>query len=247
MTRYDTVEYDLGILPKPLDLARALLRWPEPFVMVNLLAFRPQAQGRRFAGMTGREAYLRYANSVEKVQAPLGSKMLLTANVTEALGLPAGTQGPGFDAFALLQYASPLAFLRFALAGGSDTRARSAGLEGQWLFAATPQEDQTVAMPEGGELLVEVTGPCDDRASWRATRAEAHRPYGAVSVWRGRTDRQVLGRHTPRVREVAVTWFPDRSSLDDALARSGHGRDPYAPVPWWAWCATPTHLLPGLR
>ena len=56
----------LGAIPNLLKLGRALLRPNQPFVMINMLSYKPQATGD-YAHLTGEETYENYAQSAEKV------------------------------------------------------------------------------------------------------------------------------------------------------------------------------------
>ena len=66
---------------------------------------------------------------------------------------------PNFQTIGFLKYASPKAFLRFVTKGESHTKARSAGLEGQWLIVSTTLKANPLPNSSGeGRLLVEFLG-----------------------------------------------------------------------------------------
>jgi hypothetical protein len=117
----------LGVYPTPMGLLYLRRRPDQPFVMLNLLAFKEQATGDD-AGMSGAKAYGLYAESVAEIQGTRGSRQLWAGHVRERID----PTSPSFDVVVFLQYASPKTFLRFALRGGSRTDARKAGLLSQW-------------------------------------------------------------------------------------------------------------------
>jgi uncharacterized protein (DUF1330 family) len=210
--------YELSTLPNPLRLLRALLRPGKPFVMVNLLVFREKATGE-YAHLSGREAYEIYAQSVGKAQAPLGSRLLWSGEVKQQI---VGDTNPVFQTIGLLEYASPKAFLRFATKGNSDTSARSAGLLGQWLLASTTMELGEVPTPTGEDVvLFELLGFTDGFGKtaepWRGAWQFACQAVGAQTIWRGHCDHHVLGKSSPKVDEIVMTWFPNVGALEQAL------------------------------
>ena len=101
--------------------------------MVNLLVFKKTAS-KPHEGRSGREAYMTYAATVEREQGSMGSKLLWSGDLETQL---IGRSDPRFEMAGLLEYGSPRAFLAFATAGRADTKARAAGLAGQWLLACT--------------------------------------------------------------------------------------------------------------
>ena len=116
---------------------QALLAGPadEPVVMVNLLRFRPAADAPD-AGMSGEEAYRRYAEPMQAFVESKGGRLLWVGRVDSQV---IGTGGEGFHLIALVEYPSRQAFL--AIATDPHVREigvhRAAGLESQWLIAAT--------------------------------------------------------------------------------------------------------------
>jgi hypothetical protein len=239
----------LGVKPSPLKLARALMRPAEPFVMINLLAFKDQASGD-YAHLTGEEAYGVYVQSMQSVQASLGSRLLWAGRVRQKL--MEGSR-PTFHSIALLEYASPKAFLEFALKGGSNTNARAAGLSGQWLIASTTLEISTI--PDSSEapvVLVEMIGgvkrnPLAGRI-WQEIRETTHTVVGTKTLWYGRCDQHVIGTAIPGIEEVLVTWFPDAKPWPQLMS-DPERKDRLAKLqPYLAYTAqTMVEPLPRLR
>ena len=122
-----------AVLP-PMAQAMAFFGAPEdgPFVMVNLLKFKPQAEyaDGSDAHLTGREAYARYGVEVTKLVEALGGAMHYSGEVT---GLMIGEVENLWDMVALVEYPSLAAFRDMAM--GSAMAAiehhRKAGLAGQ--------------------------------------------------------------------------------------------------------------------
>jgi len=113
-----------------------------PFVMVNLLKFKPKAvypDGRE-TELTGAEAYQRYGEAVAQLIELHGGKLRYSAHVTD---LMIGLCDPLWDAVALAEYPSYAAFR--AMATSSDYQAiemhRLAGLEGQLNIRTKPNLD----------------------------------------------------------------------------------------------------------
>jgi hypothetical protein len=138
----------LGIYPTPMGLLSVRMRPDEPFVMLNLLAFKEQATGD-YKGMSGAEAHRLYAESVAEIQGSMGSHLLWVGQITERLD----STSSSFEVVVFLEYASPKNFTRFALRGGARTDARRAGLLGQWLLASTTHAH---AHDAGSPVLVEL-------------------------------------------------------------------------------------------
>jgi uncharacterized protein (DUF1330 family) len=129
----------LGLYPTPEQIQR-LLSGPAdvPVVMVNLLRFKERADAPD-AGVTGIEAYRRYAEPMRQIVEERGGRFLWLGRV-DSLVIGAGEER--FDAVALVEYPSRRAFVEIV----SDPRVaaigahRAAGLEGQWLIATTAGE-----------------------------------------------------------------------------------------------------------
>ena len=107
----------------------------QPVVMINLLRFKPRADAVE-GEASGQEAYGRYAEQMRKVVESQGGRFIWAGGVDSMV---IGEEDPGFHVVALVEYPSRQKFLEIA---GSDKvreigEHRSAGLESQWLLAAT--------------------------------------------------------------------------------------------------------------
>ena len=204
--------YRLGVLPRLLPILAVLRRPRERFVMVNLLAFKPNA-GKPYEGRSGREAYMTYAATVEQAQGPMGSKLLWGGDLTRR---SIGPSEPRFEMAGLLEYASPRAFLTFATSGRSNTKARAAGLAGQWLLACTTEARAEVPDGDASSLaLLELIGEGD--AAWRTSWRNAIEARGGRLLWSGRVDQHVIGTSSPAVRRVVLHRLPDEAQTRSAL------------------------------
>lgn len=111
-----------------------------PFVMVNLLRFKPKAEyaDGSNAHLTGREAYAIYGVEVSKLVSALGGRVRYSGDVT---GLMLGKVDDLWDAVALAEYPSLAAFQKMATS--PDYHAiehhRLAGLAGQLNIRTKPQ------------------------------------------------------------------------------------------------------------
>ena len=111
-----------------------------PFVMVNLLKFKPKAEYADGSDpyLTGAEAYARYGAAVAKLVFALGGRIRYSGRVT---GLMLGEVGELWDSVALAEYPSLAAFR--AMVTSPEYRAiehhRSAGLAGQLNIRTKPQ------------------------------------------------------------------------------------------------------------
>jgi len=237
--------YRLGVLPRVLPIVAVLRRRRARFVMVNLLVFKKTAS-KPHEGRSGREAYMRYAATVEHAQGSMGSTLLWSGDLEAQL---IGRSEPRFEMAGLLEYASPRAFLTFAASGRSDTRARAAGLEGQWLLACTTEEHTGVPDADvEGPALLELVG--DGEPAWRASWREAMEERGGRLLWSGRVDQHVIGTVSPPVKRMVLHSLPDETQLAELMAsdviralRTSGAR----PLPWWVYAARSVDLLPGLR
>lgn len=110
-----------------------------PFVMVNLLQFKPLAEypDGSDAALTGREAYARYGAAVQACLAAVGGRQVFAGAVTE---LMLGTAGELWDMVALAEYPSRAAMM--AMVQSPDYQAiekhRMAGLAGQLNIRTKP-------------------------------------------------------------------------------------------------------------
>ena len=130
----------IAVYPTPEQI-QALLKDPsdQPVVMLNLLRFVERAS-EPDVGLTGEEAYQRYADDMIRFVASRGGRILWTGRVD---GQVIGTQADGFHMAALVEYPSRKAFVEIAMSPEVAKFGvhRSAGLEGQWLLAATTREE----------------------------------------------------------------------------------------------------------
>lgn len=100
-----------AIDPTPAQLRRlASAPESEPIVMVNLLRFRDRAAGDD-AGVSGAEAYGRYAAAVAPLIERVGGRLLAAAACEESV---IGPDGSEWDLVALVEYPSRAAFLAMA-------------------------------------------------------------------------------------------------------------------------------------
>ncbi len=132
-----------AVYPSPQQ-AQAFFGAPEdgPFVMVNLLKFKPKAQYADGSNpdMTGQEAYNRYGVEVAKLVHALGGRVRFSAKVT---GLMLGEVEDLWDAVALAEYPSLAAFQQMATSPEYHAieHHRTAGLAGQLNIRTKPQMD----------------------------------------------------------------------------------------------------------
>ena len=126
MAIYPTKEQIEELMKGPAD---------QPVVMVNLLKFKSRADASE-GDASGQEAYGRYAEQMRKVVESQGGRFIWAGKVDSMV---IGEEDPGFHVVALVEYPSRQKFLEIV---GSDKvreigEHRSAGLEMQWLLAAT--------------------------------------------------------------------------------------------------------------
>ena len=111
-----------------------------PFVMVNLLKFKAKAEYEDGADahLSGRDAYVRYAEGVTTLIESLGGKIIYSGAVT---GLMIGEVDELWDMVALAQYPTLASFQQMALS--PQMRAiehhRKAGLAGQLNIRTKPR------------------------------------------------------------------------------------------------------------
>jgi uncharacterized protein (DUF1330 family) len=112
-----------------------------PFVMVNLLKFKPKAEyaDGADAHLTGAQAYARYGEAVGKLIEGLGGRMRYAGAVT---GLMLGEVEELWDAVALAEYPSLAAFRAMATSPEYQAieRHRLAGLAGQLNIRTRPRD-----------------------------------------------------------------------------------------------------------
>jgi uncharacterized protein (DUF1330 family) len=121
------------------DQIQSLLSGPpdQPVVMVNLLRFKATADAPD-AGVSGEEAYRRYA---EKMLAYVQSKGGRTIWMGRVDSQVLGSGGEGFQMIGLIEYPSRRAFVEMTTDPYVQEIGihRAAGLEGQWLLAASAE------------------------------------------------------------------------------------------------------------
>lgn len=129
----------MAIYPVP-DQIQQLMAGPpdQPVVMVNLLTFKPRADAPD-EGLSGEEAYRRYAAPMQELIASRGCRLLWSGRVDSQV---IGTGADVFHFVALVEYPSRQAFLAIATDPHVQDigKHRTAGLEGQWLIATTTEE-----------------------------------------------------------------------------------------------------------
>ena len=112
-----------------------------PFVMVNLLKFKPRAEYEdgSDAELSGREAYARYGEEVRKLVEGLGGRVRYSGAVT---GLLLGEVEDLWDMVALAEYPSLAAFRAMAMSPEMHAieHHRKAGLAGQLNIRTKPSE-----------------------------------------------------------------------------------------------------------
>jgi uncharacterized protein (DUF1330 family) len=125
------------------DMARAMAFFggveDGPFVMVNLLKFKPRAEyaDGTDGHLSGAEAYARYGEEVRKLVEGLGGRIRYSGAVT---GLLLGEVEDLWDVVALAQYPSLAAFREMALSPAMQAieHHRKAGLAGQLNIRTKP-------------------------------------------------------------------------------------------------------------
>jgi hypothetical protein len=107
----------------------------QPVVMVNLLRFKARATARD-EDLSGEDAYRRYSDRMVEFIASRGARVLFTGHLR---GQVIGEGGEGFHVIALVEYPSRREFFEIATHPFVQEIGilRAAGLEGQWLLAAT--------------------------------------------------------------------------------------------------------------
>ncbi len=130
-----------AVLP-PMQQAMEFFGAPEegPFVMVNLLKFKPKAEyaDGSDAHLSGREAYARYGEEVAQLVEGLGGKVHYSGEVT---GLMIGEVEDLWDMVALAEYPSLAAFREMAMSPAMHAieHHRVAGLAGQLNIKTKPR------------------------------------------------------------------------------------------------------------
>ena len=127
---YPTQEQIQALLTGPAD---------RPVVMLNLLRFKDRATAPD-EGLTGEEAYQRYADDMTRFVASKGGRVIWSGRVDSQV---IGSDASGFHMAALMEYPSRKAFVEIATSPHVAEIGvhRAAGLEGQWLLATTTSEN----------------------------------------------------------------------------------------------------------
>jgi uncharacterized protein (DUF1330 family) len=123
--------------PEQIDALRA--GPPDrPVVMVNLLRFKPRGDAPD-EDVSGEEAYRRYADAMTAFIATRGARVVWAGRIDSQV---IGAGGDAFHMAAVVEYPSRQAFLEIATDPYVQEIGlhRSAGLEGQWLLAATTDD-----------------------------------------------------------------------------------------------------------
>ena len=109
-----------------------------PVVMVNLLRFKPAADAPD-VGLSGEDAYRRYAEKMRAFVESKGGRFLWIGRIDSQV---IGTGGEEFHMIGLVEYPSRPVFVEIA----TDPHVqeigvhRTAGLESQWLLAASAED-----------------------------------------------------------------------------------------------------------
>ncbi|MFN2427663.1 MAG: DUF1330 domain-containing protein [Candidatus Binatia bacterium] len=130
----------MAIYPSPEQFQELLASSEEgPVVMVNLLRYKPRADAPD-SGLTGEEAYQRYAEAMVPFVESRGGRVIWTGRLTSQV---IGTGGEDFHTIAVVEYPSRKAFVEIAMdpfVAGIGAH-RAAGLEMQWLLATTAERE----------------------------------------------------------------------------------------------------------
>lgn len=133
------MKYDIAVYPtreKLMELAGSQDK--APVVMLNLLKFRDIAEYKdgRAEKISGREAYMRYGEKMQKIVEAGGGRFLLSADLKDVV---IGEVEGLWDMVGLVEYPSAAGF--FAVAASPEVAEigihREAGLAGQLLIRST--------------------------------------------------------------------------------------------------------------
>ena len=135
----------MSLFPTPEQMQSLLAAADDqPVVMVNLLRFKATATAPD-EGLSGEDAYRRYSESMVAFIESRGARILFSGRLQ---GQVIGEGGDDFHMIALVEYPSRREF--FAIATDPFVQGinvhRAAGLEGQWLLAATTTPESSAAM-----------------------------------------------------------------------------------------------------
>ena len=126
----------MAIRPTPKQI-QELMEGPAdtPVVMVNLLTFKNEATDQD-AGVSGQEAYGRYATEMRTFVESKGGRFIWSGRVDSMV---IGESDDEIHVVALVEYPSRAAFLEIMSSDHVSEigEHRAAGLESQWLIATT--------------------------------------------------------------------------------------------------------------
>lgn len=111
----------------------------KPIVMVNLLRFKPRADAPD-ENLSGEEAYRRYGDAMIPFVESRGGRLVWSGRMASQV---IGRGGEEFHSIAIVEYPSRKAFVEIAMDPfvAEIGAHRAAGLEMQWLLAATSESD----------------------------------------------------------------------------------------------------------
>jgi uncharacterized protein (DUF1330 family) len=131
----------MAIYPTPEQI-QELLRGPadQPVVMVNLLRFKRRTDMSPDDTRSGEERYMTYARRMREIVESHGGRFIWSGRVDSVV---IGDAEAAFQIVGLVEYPSRQKFIEIATSDrvreiGGD---RAAGLESQWLLAATTVPD----------------------------------------------------------------------------------------------------------
>jgi uncharacterized protein (DUF1330 family) len=131
------VDTTIALYPNAEQI-QTLLTGPadQPIAMLNLLRFKPRGDAPD-EDVSGEDAYRRYADPMIAYVQSQGARVIWSGRVASQV---IGSGGEGFHMVALVEYPSRAAFLQIATDPHVEKIGvhRAAGLDGQWLIAATP-------------------------------------------------------------------------------------------------------------
>ena len=138
----------------------------------------------------------------------------------------------------------PMSFFKYAIKSGSELKARTAGLEGQWLIASSSLEMNLPMASVDGEqvLLVELWGELNSNSKLKqqmdAIHTERNHTFGALTIWCGQCHLQLMGDVHPRIEFCSATLFPNVPTLKEALSSEKPGLGLIASNPYLIYIAS---------
>jgi uncharacterized protein (DUF1330 family) len=197
----------MAIYPTPQQI-ETLLASPadQPVVMVNLLRFKRRADGAD-EGVSGEEAYRRYAEAMRAFVESKGGRFLWVGRVDSQV---IGTGGEGFHMIGLVKYPSRAAFVAIA----TERTCRRSGCTGRrgWRVSGCSQRPRseacTLAAPGYGKTRV--VRPCAGNLPLVTEGRRAHRRDGQRA---GRDEGRIppscalSSSETAHVKSAAAAWW----------------------------------------